>query len=386
MIKIGVIFGGKSTEHEISVITACQAMSHLDEEKYEIIPIFFDKSMKAYSSPILKDIEIYKEHNLIEKYAKEVDFSKDKNGVFIYNKKSLFKKKVTYLDIVFPIGHGAFLEDGKIQGMLEILDLPIVGPSYISAGIAQDKVLQKAVYDANGIKNVKNLWFYKDEYFDNKEEIIKRIKSLKYPVIIKPATQGSSIGIEIAENDEELANGIDSALKYDEKILVEEMLKDFREVNIAVLGTPCNQIVSAIEEVFTTEKILSFSDKYEGGGKSQKGMASQQRKIPANLTEKEKETIEKMAKKAHNALGLSGVSRFDFMIAKDEIYLNEVNSIPGSLSFYLFEAINIPFDELIERLIKTSIKEYQKKEEKIHSFETNVLKTYKRGAKGAKFK
>ena len=249
----------------------------------------------------------------------------------------------------------------------------------------------------------KYVWFYDSDYRNDKEAVLKKVKTLKFPVIVKPATTGSSVGISVCENEDRLIDGIDEAVQYDNKILVEEVVQNLKEVNIAVMGNYENQKVSEIEEVLSGNKFLTFADKYIGNGKkgklkgstkysktASKGMASTNRKLPADLDKKLREEVEDIAVKAFKALGSSGNSRIDFLIddKSKKVYINEINSIPGSLAFYLWDAKDINFTKVLEDMINIGIKDYKKRISKTHSFESNILQGFaaNHGAKGAKGK
>ena len=402
-IKVGVIFGGESVEHEVSIISAIQAMNKMDEEKYEVIPIYITKDREWYTGDMLKDIEVYQDFNLIKKYSENVVLYY-KNGSYVLQKKNgLFKRIVKEIDIAFPIVHGTNVEDGVLQGYLQTIGIPFVGPNVYAAVVGQDKAFMKDIWKEAKLPMTEYVWFYDTEYRNNKEEVLKKIEKLKYPLIVKPATTGSSVGINVCDNEEYLIEGIDEAIQYDSKIIVEEVVENLKEVNIAVMGNYESQKVSEIEEVLSTNKFLTFTDKYIGGGKGKlkggmkgaikttsKGMASASRKIPADLDRKMKEEIEKVAIEAFRVLGSSGNSRIDFLIddKKNKVYINEINSIPGSLAFYLWDAKNINFTELLENMINIGIKDYKKRISKTHSFESNILQGFSAnsGVKGMKGK
>ena len=242
-------------------------------------------------------------------------------------------------------------------------------------------------------------WFYDSDYRDNKDEVMKNISKLKYPLVVKPATTGSSVGISYCENEEKLIEGIEDAIQYDTKILVEEAVENLVEVNVAVIGNYESQKLSELEEVLTDNKILTYQDKYVGNGKgklkgakasafksSSKGMASANRRIPAEIDKGMREEIEDIAIKAFKALGSSGNARIDFMIDEKakKVYVNELNSIPGSLAFYLWDAKNTNFSQVLDDMINIGIKDYKKRTSKTHSFETNILKGFTNGLKGTK--
>ncbi|MBR2828079.1 MAG: D-alanine--D-alanine ligase [Bacilli bacterium] len=392
-IKVGVIFGGESVEHEVSIISAIQAMNKMDEEKYEIIPIYITKDREWFTGDMLRDIDVYQDMNLIKKYASNVVLYY-RNGCYVLQKKNgLFKKVVKEIDIAFPIVHGTNVEDGVLQGYLQTIGIPFVGPNVYAAVCGQDKTVMKDIWKEANLPMTKYIWFYDNDYRQNEEEILEKIKKLKYPLIVKPATTGSSVGIMVCENIESLKEAIDDAMQYDNKIIIEEVVENLKEVNIAVMGNYENQKVSEIEEVLSTNKFLTYQDKYIGGGKntklkgsikvpvkgsSSKGMASTNRKLPAELEDNLRKQVEEIAIEAFKLLGSSGNSRIDFLIDKEakKVYINEINSIPGSLSFYLWDKKDINFTQVLEDMINIGIKDYKKRMSKTHSFETNILKGF----------
>ena len=397
-IRVGVIFGGESVEHEVSIISAIQAMNKMDEEKYEIVPIYITKDREWYTGDMLKDIDVYQDFNLIKKYSKNVVLYY-KNGSYILQSKGLFKSVVKEIDIAFPIVHGTNVEDGVLQGYLQTIGIPYVGPNVYAAVAGQDKAIMKDIWKSLDIPMTEYVWFYDVDYRQNKEEVIKKVETLKYPVIVKPATTGSSVGINVCDNETKLVEAIDEAIQYDSKIVVEEVVENLKEVNIAVMGNYEHQKVSVIEEVISNNKFLTYTDKYIGGGKGKmkggvktpvkgsKGMASTSRKLPADLSEKTRKEVEDIAIRAFKGLGSAGNSRIDFLIDEktNKVYINEINSIPGSLAFYLWEAKDINFTQVLDDMINIGIKDYKKRLSKTHSFESNILQGFAaNGVKGAK--
>ncbi len=388
-IRVGVIFGGESVEHEVSIITAIQAMNKMDNEKYDIIPIYITKDREWYTGSHLKDMETYKDMNLLKRYASNVILYY-KKGNFILQSKGLFKRFITDIDIAFPIVHGTNVEDGVLQGYLHSIGIPFVGSDVYASVVGQDKIFMKQIFESNNLPITKYVWFFDSDYKDDSEAVIKKINKLKYPVIIKPACLGSSVGINVAHDDQELRSAIEEALTYDSKVVVEEVVNHLKEVNISVLGNYEHQEVSAIEEVATNNALLTYEDKYIGsksgkGGTISKGSSSS-RKIPADLDEKLKKEIEATAKEAFRSLNSSGVVRIDYLIDSKEnkIYINEINNIPGSLSFYLWEPTGKKYPELLDDMINIGIKDYKKRIAKIHSFKSNILQNFN-GSKGGKF-
>lgn len=389
-IKLGVIFGGETVEHEVSIITAVQAMSNINKDKYDVIPIYISKDKRMYTGNLLMDIENYQDMDNIKKYAKEVILYKRDNK-FVLQAVNGLKRIVNEIDLALPIVHGSGAEDGTLQGFLANIGIPFVGSDIYGSVVGQDKIYQKDIFRSNGIPVTNYVWFYDTDYIKNKSKVIKDIEKLGYPVIIKPAKQGSSVGITVASKIEELVSGIEEAMKYDSKILVEEVVNNLKEVNISVMGNYDIQKLSQVEEVITKNTFLTYEDKYVSGGKGKsgklKGMASTDRKIPADIDEKLKNEIEEIALKVFRVLGLSGLCRLDFLIdsKKNKVYINEPNTIPGSLAFYLWDE---SYSDLLDEMIQLAIKDYKNRLKKTYSFDTNILSNFHglKGSKGLKSK
>ena len=398
MIKVGVMFGGCSVEHEVSIISAVQAMKHLDKSKYEYVPIYIDKNRKMYTGAFLDDIEIYKDMDNLKRYAKNITMYVKDNKIVLQNLKGL-KKIVNEIDIVLPVVHGTNVEDGTLQGYLETLGIPYVGSNVYSAAVGQDKVFMKQIFEAGGLSVPKYTWFFSSDYINDPDSIKKKIAKIGFPVIIKPARLGSSVGIEFAYKKEELDDAINEAIKYDNKIVVEEVIQNLEEVNASSLGNYSHYEISELESVMGTTSFLSYEDKYIGGGKTKlkggakinkapsKGMASANRQIPAKVSKNVRKQIIQMTSDASRLLNTSGVVRIDFLVDKKEekVYINEVNTIPGSLAFYLWEAKGMKYSELLDNMITIAIKEYKNKQKITYSFDTNILQSFN-GTKGSKNK
>ena len=389
-VKVGVIFGGETVEHEVSVITAVQAMEHINQEKYEIVPIYISKDRYWYTGKMLMDIDVYKDFNELKRYAKQVVLTKDKDGFCLMSTKGIFKRKISYIDIAFPIVHGNNAEDGTLQGYLDSVGIPYVGSRVLGSALGQDKIVMKQIFKDQNLPIVNYTWFFDSEYADDCEKIFDRVRKIGYPVIVKPATLGSSVGITYVKNEHSLAKAIEEAIKYDIKVIVEKAVPNLMEVNCSVLGNHIHQEVSAIEEVTSDDDFLTYQDKYIGGSKgklkgtSSKGMASASRIIPAKISDDLRSKIENTSKEVFKALNLSGVCRIDYLIDKktNKYYVNEPNTIPGSLSFYLWEPIGKSYSELLDDLITLAIKDYRNRTKKIYSFESNILSNI--GVKGLK--
>lgn len=392
-IRVGVLYGGKTTEHEVSIITAVQAMGFLNPEKYDVIPMYLTKENEMYTGEPLKEMEVYKESELLKRYCKNVVCYNKDGALVLQNKKGIFKKIIKVVDIVIPCVHGYNMEDGNIEGMLETYGVPYTGSDIYGCTVGQDKVFQKQILASSGISVPKYTWFYDNEYFEDNSKILSDVKKLGYPVIVKPARQGSSIGIKLANNEEELKEAIEEATKYDEKILVEEAISNVTELNCSVLGSTSYMETSSIEQVMGKDDILSFNDKYVGSGakkgvkgaSASKGMLSANRVIPAEIPDALAKEIAETSKKVFRVLGASGVVRIDYLYDKKakKYYVNELNTIPGSLSFYLWTPLNKEYDELLDDMINIAVKRYKKKLKKTTTFESNILSNFD-GTKGTK--
>ncbi len=376
---VGVIFGCPSVEHEVAIISALQAIQSLDEEKYDIFPIYISKEGDWYWGEDLFDIESFKDMDDLLAGCEKILVSPNAGDgtVFIYPRSLLSKKPLAVIDVFMPVMHGAYGEDGCLQGFLEMTGIPFTGPSVLAAAAGMDKVAQKALCKMGGVPVLDCFWFYSAQWADGEDDIVEYIeRKFAYPVIIKPADLGSSIGIKIAEHRDELIDAIETACMYSQKILVEHAIRHLREINISVLGDAYQAEVSELEEPLNAGEILSFSDKYlqEDGGKSS-GMASLKRRIPADISEDTAARIRNYALDTFYCMNGEGVWRMDFMIDEDtdRIYLNEVNTIPGSLAFYLWEPKGLSYPRLLDRLIQIALRGKQRKNNMISSFQSNIL-------------
>ena len=393
-IKVGILFGGDSVEHEVSIITAVQAMHYLDKNKYEAVPIYIDKERNWYTGEELKNMETYKDMELLKNSLPKVCLTKKDNEFVLIKTKGIFNKVVNTIDVAFPIVHGKGVEDGSLAGYLDTLGIPYVGCDMLGASLGQDKVVQKQIMQIEDIPVARYVWFYESDYNLNKEEILKKINKLGYPVLVKPARLGSSIGINYVKKARDIEIALEEAFTYDEKVIVEEAIENLFEVDCAVYGNHEIMETSLIGEMISTHEFLTFEDKYlNGEGKKAplKKMGNKTSssgfKIPAQLDKKLENEIYELSKKAFRALNLKGVTRFDFLINKEtkQVYVNEPNTIPGCLAFFFFTPKGISYSKLLDNLITLAIKEYKEEKKKISNFESNVLSTYN-GSKGAKGK
>lgn len=408
-IKVGVLFGGKTVEHEISVISAIQAMGYLSRDKYDVIPIYITKNNEFYIGENIGKIESYTDINNLLKNSQRIIMVNEggKTQLIKYPQKMFSKGVVDYIDIAFPVVHGTNVEDGTLQGYLKMFNIPYVGCDVLSSAVGMDKYVMKTVLKDNGIPVLDCKCYTANLYDEDSEKIVDEIENaIGYPVIVKPVNLGSSIGISKAENRSELFDSLDTAFHYATKVLVEAAVQNLKEINCSVLGDYETAEASECEEPVSSDKILTFTEKYIGDGSAKgakgskggvkgsasgsKGMATLKRKIPADITSAQRDEVRQMAVKAFKCLGCNGVSRIDFMMdtASGKIWLNEINTIPGSLSFYLWEPLGVKYPELLDRMISYALKREREEENITYTFDSNVLQGVKlggtKGAKGTK--
>ena len=388
--KVGVFFGGRSVEHEISVISALQAINAFDKNKYEVIPVYISKEGKWFTGSPLLEVSNYKDLKTLEGKVEEVYMKPVFGDYHLYRnnpKKGLFSKQqaeITELHVAFPVLHGSHGEDGMFQGILETIGIPFVGCDTLSSANGMDKITMKMILRESGIPVVDYVWFNDREWLSSRERVDKKIEeALNYPVIVKPANLGSSVGISKASDRKELDRAIENAIKFSSRIIVEHLIQDMMEINCSVLGDSDHRETSVCEEPISHKDFLTYDEKYGGGAKS--GMQASEKKIPADIPDESSNKIRNLASETFRVLACNGVSRIDFMIDKDndDIYVNEINTIPGSLSFYLWEETGISFSQLIDKLISLALKRKRDTDRKTYSYDTNIF-AMGGGVKGSK--
>lgn len=372
------MFGGKSVEHEVSVISGIQAIMSMDQEKYEVIPVYLTKKNEMYVGGEIGKIEAYKDiPGLLSKSQRVILVNEDDHIVLMPYPVKLFAKKGIEVDIAFPIVHGTNVEDGALQGYLKTIGIPFVGCDVTASALGMDKYASKVVLKENGVPVLDGYCFTTSDYAEIDSILDKVEKEIGYPAIVKPVDLGSSVGISVARNRSELTNSIDDAFLYARKIIIEHAITKLREINCAVLGDENEAIASECEEPLHTKDILSYEDKYVSNakGSGSKGMASVSRKIPAELSPEKRKEVQELAVKSFQKLGCNGVARIDFMIDEEngKLYFNEINTIPGSLAFYLWEPVGISYPELLDRMIRLALKRVREEESITFSFDTNIL-------------
>ncbi len=395
--NVAVFFGGRSVEHEISVISALQAINAFDKEKYNIIPVYISKQGRWYTGDNLLEIRNYRDMKQLVETVDEVFMRPEYGDYNLYKAVgTMFSKRnpvVAELHVVIPVLHGTNGEDGIFEGVLETIGIPFAGCNTLSSANGMDKITMKMILRESGIPVVDYVWFTDKEWLADKKAIVSRVEEkLGYPVIVKPANLGSSVGIKKASNQDELLAAIDNAEKFSQRIIVEHMIEQLKEINCSVLGTADDHVCSVCEEPIKTGDFLSYEDKYMGGSKTTAGMQSSDKRIPADIPEETSRRIQQMVGETFRVLSCHGVSRVDVMIDEKDgnIYVNEINTIPGSLSFYLWEATGISFPQLMDRLVQLALKRKREVDRKTFTYDQNIFSLGggvkgAKGAKGAKF-
>lgn len=389
--NVAVFFGGRSVEHEISVLSALQAINAMDTEKYNIVPVYITKQGRWFTGPALLDLQNYKDLKGLEDKVTEVFMRPEYGDYNLYEAKpsGLLKKSnkiISHLHVALPILHGTNGEDGIFEGLLETIGIPFAGCNTLSSANGMDKITMKMILRSEGIPVVDYVWFTDKQWISDRDSIIARIEEkLGYPVIVKPANLGSSVGIGKATDRNSLIEKIDNAEKFSSRLIVEHCIDQLKEINCSVLGDCDDHQSSVCEEPIKTGDFLSYEDKYMGGTKTNAGMQSSDKRIPAQIPDETSEKIRRMAADTFRVLSCHGVSRIDVMIdEKDgQIYVNEINTIPGSLSFYLWEATGISFTKLMDTLISLALKRKRESDRKTFTYDQNIF-AMGGGTKGAK--
>ncbi|MDR9418964.1 D-alanine--D-alanine ligase family protein [Gracilimonas sp.] len=374
-----VAFGGMSPEHEVSVLTAIQAISALEESNYNCIPLYITKSGRWLTGEKLLDLSNYKNLSQLEADCTSCAFVKDDTGKTFLKEQDgggfFSKPKSQSVYAVLCAFHGSEGENGSFQGVCEMMNIPYSGSGVLGSSLGMDKVKAKTIATSNGIPVTKAVNFYESDWEKEQDDIITVAEEYEYPLIVKPVSLGSSIGVAIADNREELIDAVETAFRYDAHLLIEEAVNPLMEINCSVIGTPDDCRASVCEKPLGQTETLSFEDKYQSGEGGDKGMASADRVIPADISDDLTKKIQKLAVKTFSALDAAGLARLDFLVNAntEEVYFNEINTIPGSFSFYLWEESGLSFDALLEELVDIGLKRHRQKNGRIRSYETNLL-------------
>ncbi|MFQ3537189.1 MAG: D-alanine--D-alanine ligase family protein [Aggregatilineales bacterium] len=374
-LTVGVIFGGRSVEHDVSIVTAQQIMHALEPAKYEVIPIYITRSGAWLTGPSLSDIktfQIEKIEELIGVRETLISPMPAHHGMITpplagYLARNALKR----LDVAFPAVHGSHGEDGTLQGLLELADIPYVGCGVLASALANDKAMTKALLSAHGLPIVEGILIQRAEWQSQRAAVLERLEGIGYPLFVKPNTLGSSIGISRPADAKAAATALDIAFGLDRAVIVEKALEGAIEVNCALLGNAAVR-ASQLEQPISFEEFLTYEEKYLRGGAT-KGMKGAERKIPAPLPAPLTEHIRALAVQAFKAIGGRGTARVDFLLKGEQPYVNEINTMPGSLAFYLWQAEGMTPSQVVDELIGLALESYKEKARTIYDHKTGLI-------------
>jgi D-alanine-D-alanine ligase len=384
-LRVGMIFGGRSVEHEVSVLTAHQAMAALPRDRFTPVPIYISKAGQWFTGEALLDLKNFSDLETLQTLAEPIIFSADatqpgllprrapeRKGIF--GARAQTEPTIEPLDVVFPLLHGSHGEDGTLQGLLELADLPYTGCGVEASAIGMDKLMTKVALRAAGIPTLPDYALSRARWQREPDAVVAEIEAaFPYPVFVKPVSLGSSIGVSSAEDATALRFAIDVAATYDNRVMIEPAQQNIVEINCAVLGNDSDARASICERPVSAGT-LSYEEKYLKGGKAD-GMKGARRIIPADISDELTQAIQQRAIAAFRAIGAAGVSRVDFLMqpAENTVYVNEINTIPGSLAFYLWEPAGVSFPELLTTMIGYAQARYREKRRSTFAFSSSLL-------------
>ncbi len=375
MRSVLVFFGGKSVEHDVSIITGVLTLNSLDKGIYEPIPIYVDRTGVWLTGEELFDISNFKENKF--KKLKRVTLLAGSNYIYYVDKNRLKKGSVIYSAI--NCMHGLNGEDGSLIGILKMSNISFASPDMFGSSLSIDKDYTKIFLSGIGVEKLPYVRILRSNFYEKKETAIRLIeRKFDYPVIIKPANLGSSIGISTAKDRKALLVSLDSAFLYDDKVIVEKELKSFKEINCGAYKLKDKIIVSECEEPITKNEILSFNDKYLGY------KTGSNKKFPAEIPKETRDKIRAITEKIYRKADFSGIIRIDYILSGGKIYVNEINTVPGSLAYYLFVDTLKDFSSLLENLIEEGVKKQSDYEKRKFLYSSNILNGF--GSKSGKFK
>ena len=376
-LNIGVMFGGKSAEHELSIVSAVEVMGLLNENKYNITPIYLDKENNFYTGNHLKDLINYRDIAVVKRYLKRVGVVRTGKRVALQSL-GFIKKDLKVLDVIIPIGHGPFMEDGSLQGFLNLLNIPYIGSNVLAGSLGQDKVIFKKVLEASKLPTPNYIWFYKNEYLDKKKSLLEKINNLKYPVFVKPASLGAGVGITKVKDKKDLSSAVETALKFDNKILIEEEVSSVNEINLCVFGNSEKQEVLEFDKINQkAEDIPPLRAKAFFVIKKNVEVSFENCKKPI-ISKEMLEDMKTYAKDIFRIIGASGIAKIKFLIddEKKRVYISEINTNPHGLSGYLYLKKKKDQAELVEKLIELAIDDFNKRNDLTYTFKDNLLEDF----------
>lgn len=380
-IQAAVIFGGRSVEHEVSIITGMQVIAALDRTKYDPVPLYIAKDGVFYSGDEFGHIETFRDLPKALNEGRIVTLVRDGGKVVLRpTAKRLFgSDKPVTIDVAIPAVHGTFAEDGSLQGFLELLGVPYSGCDVLSSAICMDKPTAKTLLRAAGLPVLPDAQLERGTYHSDPDVAMDSLEAaLPYPLVIKPVNLGSSVGIGKARDRASLRKTLDLAFAFAGRVMAEPAVEPLREINVAVLGGANGEGVraSVCEEPIGQDEILSYADKYQSGGKSS-GMSGARRVIPADLSTELTERIQALAIEAFRVLGCAGVVRIDFLLDTERgtLFINEPNALPGSMAFYLWEKTGMPFHKLLDEMVSLAFARHRARGALTFTYNTNLLAT-----------
>jgi D-alanine-D-alanine ligase len=393
-LKVGVIFGGRSVEHDVSIVSAHQAMAVLGED-HDVVPIYITREGLWYAGEALNDLEVFRSQSWTEVAAAAfIPSATGFGGLYLPPSGRFAKARTIPLDVVLPAIHGTYGEDGTLQGLLELAGIPYAGSAVTGSAAGMDKITMKAVFEAAGLPVVQDLVLDTQRLLADENAVIDEIEQrIGYPAFVKPSRLGSSVGIGKAVDRAGLTEALDVARRYDNRLLVEVAMEGCDEINCSVLGGPgAEPRVSVCEQPVAWEEFLTFSDKYLRGGKnagegkanSGGGMAGLERRIPAPISDDLTKQVQHNALTAFKAIDAAGVARIDSFVNQEtgETWIMEINTVPGSFAFYLWEASGVTFRQLMNETIDIAIAAHKAKSELMFTFESTMLSGVEGGKTG----
>ena len=398
--QLGVIYGSRSCEREVAIISAVQLMNAVDTEKYDVVPVYIDERGNWYTGEALRNIAAYKNFSGTGKGIEKVSLDMTSGSgalLAVRPGKGLFGKTeqviVARVDVFVIVMHGLNGEDGTLQGMLELANIPYTSTGVAGSAVGMDKIMMKQFFRGGDLPTLPGTWSTRSEYAADADKVFAEAeKQLGYPVFVKPANLGSSIGVSRANNREELKDALDLAFEYDRRVLIEKGLDKPIELNCSVMGYDDYVEASPIEMPLSSEEFLDFGEKYLANGGS-KGMASLHRVLPAPIEDSLRDEIQALSCRIFRMMDCKGVVRIDYMFDRKEekIWITEINTIPGSLAFYLWAEAGLPYGKLIDKMVEFAEKAYEDKNSSNYAFTSDILKSVSlggskgtKGAKGAK--
>ena len=398
-LNIAVIFGSRSCEHDVSIISALQLIEAAKTAGFTVTPVYISREGLWYTGEALTQIETFREFNPMGKGITRVNLDVSANAGDLWawppQRAGLFAKvpsPIAHIDVAIPVLHGLHGEDGTVQGLLEMANIPYASSGVLGSAVGMDKIAMKQMLRGAGYPVLDYVWCTRDQLKADREAIVERIeREIKYPAFVKPAALGSSIGVSKATNREELDKALDLAASYDRRILVEVGINNPVEINCAALGYGEDVRTSVCEMPVpsTGDKFLNFFEKYlrNAGtkGESSRGMKSLSRVVPAPIGEELTERIQRMTKEIFKLLDCRGTVRIDFILDEnDMLYVNEPNTIPGSLAFYLWQECGVSFGKLVEIMVEDALRAHADKNTNVFAFDSTILQKVAAGAKGSK--